>query len=295
MDIKILRAFATVAALEHIGQAAERLHISPSPLSRQIQQLESELGMVLFHREKKRLRLTDEGKRFLTEVTPFLQHHERLKEYAQHLQQGDVGRLDIGYVEAAIHSRLLPAALARLAPGAGIDVRLHALRSAQQIARLEAGAIDIAIVHTLPHDDADFLHKKIATEPVLLAMPASSALTAPVAADLHGRAWIADQENLNPAARARLLAACQRAGFQPDIRFEVNGPLAALACVEAGLGFTLIQHSLARIVPDNVVLMPLPDLALEIVLYAVWRRQDTRPLTARFLQQLCHTPAVAPR
>lgn len=50
MDIKILRAFATVAALEHIGQAAEQLHISPSPLSRQIQQLESELGMVLFHR-----------------------------------------------------------------------------------------------------------------------------------------------------------------------------------------------------------------------------------------------------
>ncbi|MBK4783865.1 MAG: LysR family transcriptional regulator [Pantoea sp. Pent] len=258
MDIKILRAFATVAALEHIGQAAERLHISPSPLSRQIQQLESELGMVLFHREKKRLRLTDKGKRFLTEVTPFLQHHERLKDYAQHLQQGDVGRLDIGYVEAAIHSRLLPAALARLAPGAGIDVRLHALRSAQQIARLEAGAIDIAIVHTLPHDDADFVHKKIATEPVLLA-------------------------------------ACQRAGFQPDIRFEVNGPLAALACVEAGLGFTLIQHSLARIVSDNVILLPVPELALEIVLYAVWRRQDTRPLTARFLLQLCLTPAVAPR
>ncbi|BAN97080.1 hypothetical protein E05_23140 [Plautia stali symbiont] len=105
MDIKILRAFATVAALEHIGQAAERLHISPSPLSRQIQQLESELEMVLFHREKKRLRLTDEGRRFLTEVTPFLQHHERLKDYAQHLQQGDVGRLDIGYVERRLFTR----------------------------------------------------------------------------------------------------------------------------------------------------------------------------------------------
>ncbi len=52
MDIKLLRSFAVVARLEHIGQAAERLNISSSPLSRQIQLLEDELGVVLFHREK---------------------------------------------------------------------------------------------------------------------------------------------------------------------------------------------------------------------------------------------------
>ena len=52
VDIKLLRSFATVALFEHVGQAAERLHISQSPLSRQIQQLESELGITLFHRDK---------------------------------------------------------------------------------------------------------------------------------------------------------------------------------------------------------------------------------------------------
>lgn len=87
MDIKLLRSFATVALLEHVGQAAEKLHISASPLSRQIQQLESELGVTLFHREKKRLRLTEAGRKFLDEVTPFLQHHARLTDYGRSLTQ----------------------------------------------------------------------------------------------------------------------------------------------------------------------------------------------------------------
>lgn len=286
VDIKLLRSFATVALFEHVGQAAERLHISQSPLSRQIQQLESELGITLFHRDKKRLRLTEEGRKFLNEVTPFLQHHDRLKDYGRHLSHDYAGRLDIGYVEAALHSRLLPEAIARLGIGHEADIRLHAMRSKQQIEHLRERAIDLALLHTPPDANGMFRQEKVLTEPVILAMPRERMLLAPGPDDLNGQPWIADQENLNPTARARLLAACQKGGFRPNICLEVSGPLAALACVEAGLGFTFIQKSLARIVPDNVALVSLPWLPLEITLFAVWRKEETRPLTKRFLATL---------
>ncbi|KHJ66092.1 LysR family transcriptional regulator [Pantoea rodasii] len=286
MDIKLLRSFATVARLEHVGQAAEKLHISSSPLSRQIQQLESELGVTLFHREKKRLRLTEAGQKFLDEVTPFLQHHERLKLYGQSLTQADIGRLDIGYVEAAIHSRLLPEAIARLNEQDGIDIHLHALRSRQQCELLEERALDVALLYTPPENNGVLLQKQVLTEPILLAMPKAHAIAAPTSDDLQGQRWIADHAHLNPAARAKLLAACQQAGFQPNITLEVSGPLAALACVEAGLGFTFIQQSLAGRVPETVSLVLLPWLPLEIALYAVWRKDDSRPLIQAFLQAL---------
>ncbi|ORM61851.1 LysR family transcriptional regulator [Pantoea rodasii] len=286
MDIKLLRSFATVALLEHVGQAAEKLHISASPLSRQIQQLENELGVTLFHREKKRLRLTEAGRKFLDEVTPFLQHHARLTDYGHSLTQAESVRLDIGYVEAAIHSRILPNAIARIDPQSGIAIHLHAMRSKQQRELLEERALDVALLHTPPEKGVLFSQKKVLTEPVLLAMPKAQAIAAPTPADLQKQRWIADHAHLNPAARARLLAACEQAGFQPGITLEVNGPLAALACVEAGLGFTFIQQSLAISVPDTVSLVMLPWLPLEITLYAVWRKDDARPLIHDFLKAI---------
>lgn len=224
MDIKLLRSFTVVARLEHIGQAAERLNISSSPLSRQIQMLEDELGVTLFHREKKRLHLTTEGEKFLDEVGPFLQHYDRLKDHARHLGQANAGRIDIGYVEAAIHSRLLPDALAKLALPPEIDIKLHSMRSKQQLEQLQARLIDVAFLYTLPpSSDAQFCQKIVLTEPVLLAMPKALALPAPTPAQLEQYPWIAEQENLNPAARAvtsglsgkRLHPAHQPGSFRP--------------------------------------------------------------------------------
>ncbi|SCB94121.1 DNA-binding transcriptional regulator, LysR family [Kosakonia oryzendophytica] len=283
MDIKLLRSFAVVAQLEHIGQAAERLNISSSPLSRQIQLLEDELGVVLFHREKKRLHLTTEGEKFLDEVGPFLQHYDRLKEHGKHLGRANTGRIDIGYVEAAIHSHLLPDTLAALDLSPDIDIRLHAMRSKQQLEQLQDRVIDIAFLHTPPAADAPFCQKKIFSEPVMLAMPKAKALRDPTPDGLHNHPWIAEQESLNPAARRRLLEACQKKGFTPRISLEVCGPLAALSCVEAGLGFTFIQQSLASIASDNVTVVTLPWLPLDVTLHMVWRKEETKPLVQRFL------------
>ncbi|KOC88803.1 LysR family transcriptional regulator [Winslowiella iniecta] len=286
VDIRILRSFSVVGELEHIGQAAEKLHISQSPLSRQIQLLENELGVELFHREKKRLRLTSEGKHFLSEVQAFLKHHDRLKDRGKNLGKGLAGRLDIGYVEAAIHSRLLPDTLARLGCTSDVDIRLYGFRSKQQIECLRDRTLDLALLHTPPATSEEFEQRKVFSEPIVLAMPKNMTLSAPQPEDLDHQPWIADQEGLNPAARARLLNACAASGFTPNIRLEVSGPLAALSCVEAGLGFTFVQKSLARISSANVSIVELPWFPLEVSIHAVWKRNDTKPLIQRILSAL---------
>lgn len=292
MDIKLLRSFALVAELEHIGQAAEKLHISASPLSRQIQQLEDELGVALFHREKKRLYLSAEGKQFLTEVKALLLHHDRLNGLGKSLKNGQSGRLDIGYVEAAIHSLLLPESLARLNCSSKVDIQLHALRSQAQIDALANHALDLALVYNEPEEDDCFAFQSVLVEPVVLAMPIEQAIRDPKPEQLHMMRWIADKQSLNTAVSNRLLEVCEGSGFTPDIQLEVSGPLAALSCVEAGLGFTFIQRSLARLASSSVIVVEVPWLALYVNLCAVWRRNEAKPLVSRLLTALReHVPS----
>ncbi|KNC05778.1 LysR family transcriptional regulator [Pantoea sp. RIT-PI-b] len=286
MDIKLLRSFALVAELQHIGQAAEKLHISASPLSRQIQQLEDELGVALFHREKKRLYLSAEGKQFLIEVKALLAHHDRLNGLGRSLRKGQSGRLDIGYVEAAIHSLLLPDSLTRLDCSSEVDIQLHALRSQPQIDALSNHALDLALVYAPPEANDLFAFQCVLSEPVVLAMPGKQAIEHPRPEQLDKKRWIADKQSLNTTASSRLMDICERAGFAPDVRLEVSGPLAALSCVEAGLGYTLIQRSLARLASPAVTIAELPWLGLNVTLYAVWRKNEAKPLVTRLLAAL---------
>src|SRR2546429_5575453 len=113
MDLRQLRYFVTVAETESIAQAAEALHISQSPLSRQILQLEHELGLKLFERAKQRIHLSPEGKVFLEEARDLLTQATRVRAQAESLASGRSGRLTIGYVDGAMHSGLLAALLQR--------------------------------------------------------------------------------------------------------------------------------------------------------------------------------------
>ena len=85
LDIRQLQYFIAVAEEEHVGRAAERLHISQSPLSRQIAQLEDRLGLTLFERSAQRIRLTRDGHTFLAEARAFLTHGNRLEALARRL------------------------------------------------------------------------------------------------------------------------------------------------------------------------------------------------------------------
>ncbi|MGH8714280.1 MAG: LysR family transcriptional regulator, partial [Casimicrobiaceae bacterium] len=105
-ELRRLRYFVAVAETLHFGRAAARLQMSQPPLSRQIQQLERELGTPLFRRSKRRVELTDAGAWLLGEAHGLLAQVERLAAMAQRAAAGETGRLTLGFISTVDYSIL---------------------------------------------------------------------------------------------------------------------------------------------------------------------------------------------
>src|SRR3954447_14733009 len=106
MELRHLRYFVAVAEELHFGRAAARLHLAQPPLSRQIRQLEAELGVLLLERSRRRVRLTDAGAVFLAEARAILAHVDRAAEAARQAARGERGTLAVGFIGAASYSVL---------------------------------------------------------------------------------------------------------------------------------------------------------------------------------------------
>jgi DNA-binding transcriptional LysR family regulator len=288
IDIRQLRYFVAVAEEEHVGRAAERLHISQSPLSRQIAQLEERLGLTLFERSQQRIRLTRDGQTFLAETRALLTHANRLESLGKRLGRGEEGGLCIGYIENAMHAGVLPNALRVLrVDRPNVHVALYNQSSAEQLEGLRQRSLDIALVSEPPvADDSDLLGFQVLDDPMLLALPedhplAHQATLTP--ADLADQEWIGVQ---HLTSRADFVSACIRAGFTPDIRMEATGPFTALALVASGLGIAMIQKGLSRNAPPGVVLREVPWIGYTRPLWAAWHRINLRPLVETFRKVL---------
>ncbi|MGW3634311.1 LysR substrate-binding domain-containing protein [Streptomyces sp. NPDC005122] len=287
LDLRQLRYFVAVAEAEHVGRAAERLHMSQSPLSRQIAQLEKNLGLTLFERSQQRIRLTSDGRVFLTETRALLRHADRLENLGRRLGRGEEGGLCIGYVADAMHTGVLPAALRTLRDRRpGIHVALYDQESAEQFEGLRQRSLDIALVRTPPSgDDPDLDSAPLLRDPLLLVLPAGHPLAereelTPDALD--GQPWIAVGDAPDPAWRDTFVASCVASGFTPDIRLDAADPLTALGLVASGLGLALIQKSLVRGTSDSVAIRELPWYGGSVRLWAAWHRVDLRPVVAEF-------------
>ncbi|MBR7939083.1 LysR family transcriptional regulator [Burkholderia cenocepacia] len=298
LDIRQLQYFIAVAEEEHVGRAAERLHISQSPLSRQIAQLEEKLGLTLFERSQQRIRLTRDGRTFLSEAHAFLRHANRLESLARRLGRGDEGGLCIGYLETATHSGVLPRALKTLrAERPSVHIALYNYPCAAQLEGLRERSLDIALVTEPPApDDPELDSTMVLNDPMLLALPDGHPLAKKktlVADDLAAQAWIGVTQQESAPRHGAFVAACAKAGFSPDISVEATEPLAALGLVAAGLGVTMIQQSLRHQVSEGVVLRELPWFSYRTPLWAAWHKVNLRPLVGIFREILTGEEVVA--
>jgi DNA-binding transcriptional LysR family regulator len=291
LDIRQLQYFVTVAEEEHVGRAAEKLHISQSPLSRQIAQLEEKLGLTLFERSQQRIRLTSDGRTFLAETQAFLTHAKRLEGLAKRLGRGDEGGLCIGYIENAMHAGVLPAGLRTLrAARPAVHVALYSLHTSEQLEGLRQRSLDIALVcEPPPADDPDLETAQVLSDPMVLALPQGHPLTEVESLQpehLAGQEWIVVRHQETGEHHHNFIAACVRAGFTPNIKMEASEPTTALGLVAAGLGVALVQQGLRHQAPPGVVLRELPWFSHRAPLWAAWHRINLRPLVATFRETL---------
>lgn len=285
MDLKKLRYFLVLAEELHFARAAERLFIAQPPLSLQIQQLEKELGVSLFHRTKRTVRLTPAGEYLRREAAGLLAQLEAMAGQVRLVAQGTLGHVRIGYVGAVMHT-LLPSWLTELSRQyPHIRTTLEELPNQAQVDALKAGRLDLGFVRSPVAYDA------LASLPVLeetfsLVVSAAHPLAARAGLslrDLAAEPFIAFSRECAPAMVDTILAVCSAAGFAPRIAHETSQINTILRLVESGLGWSVVPSGVRDAYRLNLRYVELTDTPARAEVSLLYNPALANPATANIV------------
>src|SRR5512132_3083470 len=144
MELRHLRYFVAAAEAENVSRAAMKLHVSQPALSRQIRDLEEELGFSLFERSARSVRLTEGGKAFLVEARAVLQRTDEAVHTARAVAAGGRGELHVGYAPSPTVRIIPPALRAFQMEMPKVRVKLHDLSNQEMLAGLRDGKLQVA-------------------------------------------------------------------------------------------------------------------------------------------------------
>jgi DNA-binding transcriptional LysR family regulator len=242
MDLRQLSYFMAVAEELHYGRAAERLHISQPPLSRQIMELEDELGTRLFNREPKSISLTPAGAYLKIEASRLLSMATSIQDLVRKIGESGTHRVRIGYVGSAMQA-FLPELIGEYRKALPqLSYEFTELGTDEQGKALRGGRIDVAFLRSW-RTEAGIAFHPLAEETLALAY--SESLTVPrgtgaALADFRDLPFIAFSPACAPGVAERAGEACARAGFIPRTVFTANQFDTAVRLTLAGLGWSIL-------------------------------------------------------
>ena len=247
MDLRYARTFVTVAELGSVSKAAMRLHIAQPALSRQISNLEQELGLKLFDRVGRRLVLTGEGEQFLGDCRGLLNYASALGERVQLLRRGDTGTLKVAASPQFIES-VISGFLRRYAERyPKVQLKLsESIAWSDTLAMLERGEIQLGqnLLSAVPSTDSRF-----ASQP-LEAIELLAASHAPLQSGKGGVIEVAGLAtypllvlDTSFVSRRTFDATCRLAGIGVNIVFESRTPHTLLAMAEKGHGVAIVPSA----------------------------------------------------
>ncbi|WP_336214151.1 LysR family transcriptional regulator [Nonomuraea sp. LPB2021202275-12-8] len=258
-DASALRLFDEVARSGSFTAAAELLGYTQSAVSRRVAALERAAGGPLFERLARGVRLTPAGVALRRHAAEVLDRLDRAGEELAAIHAGSGGTLRVGAFATA-NVDLVPAALKRFAERhPRVELRLVEGLSPRLTDRLQAGALDLAVISDYPAGlpAAGGRIVPLGEDNLLVALPRGHRLAADDAVDLRdlaGERWIEAAPRGQPTL---LQTACAAAGFTPRSGLRVAEWSGKFGCVAAGLGVTLVPGLAARAVPADLVLRPL--------------------------------------
>ena len=289
LELRHLRYFVTVAETLSFARAAERLHLSQPPLSRQIQALEQELGAALFVRSKRSVRLSAAGAALLPEARRLLEQAEALREHARRLEQGESGSVVLGCITTAAYNvlpGLLPEFQARYT---GVKVTLAEATSDVQLAALAAGRMDAGLLLP-PVDDPRLDYLPLFRDVLVAALPAHAAQHDPPAGaaktsgsdpislrTLASRPFILFPRQAGPGLYDLIVGFCRQAGFSPRIEQQATHMQTIVSLVAAGMGVALVPASLQTAGRAGVAFHPLLEKSPAVETGLAWRRDNESP------------------
>ena len=247
MDLRHARTFVTVAELGTVSKAALTLRVAQPALSRQIRDLEQELGLKLFDRVGRRLVLTSEGEQLLGDCRNLLSYASAVGEHAQVLRRGDSGILRVSaspqHIES-VFSQFLPR-FARRFPN--VEVRVREGSGSEMLTMIERGDVHLAqnLLHTVQPDTERFAIQFLAPVELLAACHRNLALSKRSTIEIQGL----ERHPLllldgGFGFRRAFDAACRLAEIKPKVLFESRAPHTLLALAEAGHGIAIFPSAL---------------------------------------------------
>jgi DNA-binding transcriptional LysR family regulator len=288
-ELSQLRCFVAAAEELHFGRAAQRLNMTQSPLSRQIQLLERILGICLLERTSRNVSLTPAGRVFLIEARRIVRLAESAALSARRVAQGETGRVAIGFTAVSGYS-LVPQIVAHgRATLPNIELELREMVTVDQVDALLTGLIDFAFVRP-PLDRQEFETTIVRSEPLLVALPPGDPRQGQSTFELKDF----DRQPLVMYARQgagyfhdMLIRLFGDAQVAPDFVQHVTQIHTMLGLVHAGVAAALVPESAAELHLQDVQfrrLTTVPENPVE--LHLAWRRDNQNPILDS-IRKLC--------
>ncbi len=292
MEIKLLRAFLTIAEFGHFGHAANVLCVSQPALSKQIVALEADLGGRLFERGRHGAELTTFGAGFRADAESLVRDADEILARAREASSGKRGSLRVGFGLSMLTAvPQLIAAFRKRYPG--VNVTLYDYSSVEQTRRLLSGRLDVGFLR-LP------AHESLAALPVLeealgLAVPAGARwkrLPADLK-ELNELGFVALARGLGPGLAMQIEHWCGQHGFVPRVIQQAGDIQTVLAAVAAGVGVAFVPSHAQQLL-RNARILPLRDDAARWTVGLAWRADRDDAVLERFVELVRDQPS-APR
>ena len=288
IEIRHLHYFLAVAEELHFRKAAEKLFISQPGLSRQIKQMENELGFALFERSNKKVILTKAGKYLKEEVTMLLKNMNDSFSHAQLIHEGMEGQINFGYVGSAMQN-VIPQLLLKIKEEhPNVHYSLREMENPDQIDALIQKEIDLAFVRL------DKVPKGLEIKPVFedtfsLVLPKGHPINKENFQGLKtfkNEAFILFDQSYSPAYYEQVMQIFKRSGFHPIISHNTVHASTIFRLVENNLGISIVPSSLALGYNMDIKLIELDKIPQKTVLSVDWNSTNRNPILAKILSKV---------
>lgn len=290
MELRHLRYFVAVAEEQNVTRAATRVHISQPALSRQIRDLEEELGIELFVRGANAVRLTEAGQAFLQDCRAIL---AGINAAVSKARRNQCDTVRVGYAASPTAEILIQVLKRFEAAHPFVTVTLHGMTSRGLVEGLRKNAIDVALAVSLSaREFAGLAVEDIGAYEARVAFPKGhrfEQLRRVPLAEIAREPLVALARDEHPEARAGLLKILSAYVDAPTIAMECDGALSLVAAVESGKGIALDFRTLSIVAGKRIVLRPVSPAPPLLPIAVVYRKERLAPAAASFVEVVTAT------
>ena len=286
MELRHLRYFVAVAETLNFSKAAARLHIAQPPLSRQIKQLEDELGAALLLRDRRSVVLTDAGQIFLREARGILNQADHAMDSVQRAANGELGKLRVG-IGSGLGQTVNRVLFEHVKSHPGVEVECQDILSSLQNAALIEREIDVGFMRP-PIDAENLASQKLFEEPFYVYIRKSHPLARRrklKLVELKDEALLLYDRSVSRGVYDKTLDLYREAGLTPRIIRTPTAPYdeAGAVLVAAGKGIFLGVGAMRSKPGGDVVMVPLDEPSAKVYAHVVWRKGESSGVVLAFL------------